>query len=159
MSEPVFPSQTQDKFVLRLPDGLRDRIKAAAEASGRSMNSEIVSLLEERYPAPVDGPLNLDALNMSEWLSYIDSAPNEAEFQRRLAEINSRLSASEKTSSLMVAVHEEEGQPRHLFVTRRETMRSLTQRQAELRAPRFHEDSTSHLIPIKEMTPPKRDPS
>lgn len=45
-----FPSQQQDKFVLRLPDGMRDRIKAAADVAGRSMNSEIVSVLEKAYP-------------------------------------------------------------------------------------------------------------
>lgn len=43
--------QDQDKFVLRLPEGMRDRIKAAAEANNRSMNAEIVSVLEELYPA------------------------------------------------------------------------------------------------------------
>lgn len=41
-----------DKFMLRLPDGMRDRIKAAAEANGRSMNAEIVATLEEKYPVP-----------------------------------------------------------------------------------------------------------
>lgn len=51
MSESPYPSQNQDKFVLRLPDGMRDRIKAAAEASGRSMNAEIVSTLERAYPS------------------------------------------------------------------------------------------------------------
>lgn len=35
-----------DQFPLRLPDGMRDAIKAAADASGRSMNVEIVSRLE-----------------------------------------------------------------------------------------------------------------
>lgn len=35
-----------DQFPLRLPDGLRDRIKRHAEANGRSMNSEIVHLIE-----------------------------------------------------------------------------------------------------------------
>jgi len=49
-----FPSQQQDKFVLRLPDGLRDRIKVAADKSGRSMNAEIVQLLEREYPVPED---------------------------------------------------------------------------------------------------------
>ena len=48
--------QNQDKYVLRLPDGMRDRIKAAAEANNRSMNAEIVVTLEEKYPA-VDGKL------------------------------------------------------------------------------------------------------
>lgn len=39
-----------DKFMLRMPDGMRDRIRAAAEAKNRSMNSEIVAALEEKYP-------------------------------------------------------------------------------------------------------------
>ena len=39
-----------DKFMLRLPDGMRDRIKAAAEANNRSMNAEIVATLEKVYP-------------------------------------------------------------------------------------------------------------
>lgn len=43
-------AQQQDKFILRLPDGMRDRIRAAAEASGRSMNAEIVLTLEGAYP-------------------------------------------------------------------------------------------------------------
>lgn len=47
-----------DKFMLRLPDGMRDRIKAAAEENGRSMNSEIVAALEEKYPAPPDPEFN-----------------------------------------------------------------------------------------------------
>lgn len=41
-----------DKFMLRLPDGMRERIKSAAENNGRSMNSEIVATLYEKYPAP-----------------------------------------------------------------------------------------------------------
>lgn len=40
--------------MLRLPDGMRDRIKAAAESNNRSMNAEIVATLEEKYPAPLD---------------------------------------------------------------------------------------------------------
>ena len=44
--------QSKDKFIVRLPDGLRDRIKIVADANGRSMNSEVVAVLEERFPAP-----------------------------------------------------------------------------------------------------------
>jgi hypothetical protein len=44
--------QPQDKYVLRLPDGLRDRIKAYAESHGRSMNAEIVRVLEREFPEP-----------------------------------------------------------------------------------------------------------
>lgn len=45
-------AQPQDKYVLRLPDGLRDRIKTYAEKHGRSMNAEIVRVLQREYPAP-----------------------------------------------------------------------------------------------------------
>lgn len=48
------PSQTQDKFIIRLPNGLRERIKAKADESGRSMNAEIVQVLEREYPEPAD---------------------------------------------------------------------------------------------------------
>ena len=40
------PSRHQDQFVLRTPDGLRERIAKAATANKRSMNSEIIALLE-----------------------------------------------------------------------------------------------------------------
>lgn len=41
------PRQPQDKFVLRLPDGMRDEIAKAAKANGRSMNAEIVNRLKD----------------------------------------------------------------------------------------------------------------
>ena len=46
-----YPSETADKFLMRLPDGLRMRIKAAARRNSRSMNSEIVATLAAAYPA------------------------------------------------------------------------------------------------------------
>lgn len=38
--------------MLRLPDGMRKRIKAAAEMNQRSMNAEILAVLELRFPEP-----------------------------------------------------------------------------------------------------------
>jgi hypothetical protein len=43
-----YPSEKQDRFIVRLPDGMRDRIKAAADANNRSMNAEIVATLAAR---------------------------------------------------------------------------------------------------------------
>jgi len=43
------PSDLADKFMLRMPDGMRDRIANAAKANGRSMNSEIVARLEGSF--------------------------------------------------------------------------------------------------------------
>jgi len=47
-----YPSEAADRFQIRLPPGLRDRIKAYAEAHGRSMNTEIVRVLEREFPEP-----------------------------------------------------------------------------------------------------------
>ena len=40
------PSRTADKFMLRMPDGMRDYIADRARATRRSMNAEILVLLE-----------------------------------------------------------------------------------------------------------------
>jgi len=40
------PIRDQDKFMLRLPDGLRERVAEAGKSNNRSMNSEIVTILE-----------------------------------------------------------------------------------------------------------------
>lgn len=45
-------SRQADQFPVRLPLGMRARIKAAAAANHRSMNSEIVTHLERAFPAP-----------------------------------------------------------------------------------------------------------
>lgn len=37
--------QTQDQYIVRMPDGLRDRLKASAQMNNRSMNAEIVARL------------------------------------------------------------------------------------------------------------------
>jgi len=47
-----YNSRTADKFVVRLPDGLRERINEAAENNHRSMNGEIV--------ARISGSLDLE---------------------------------------------------------------------------------------------------
>ena len=39
-------SRVQDKFVIRLPDGLRPEIAAIASRNQRSMNGEIINRLE-----------------------------------------------------------------------------------------------------------------
>lgn len=41
------PSDAADKFMLRMPDGMRDRISEAAKKNNRSMNSEMIARLEQ----------------------------------------------------------------------------------------------------------------
>ncbi len=38
-----------DKFMLRLPDGMRAKLKASAEAAGRTMNAELIARLEKSF--------------------------------------------------------------------------------------------------------------
>lgn len=47
-----------DKFIVRLPEGMRDRISEAARANNRSMNAEIVARLQQTFQAD---PPDLDA--------------------------------------------------------------------------------------------------
>ncbi|MCK7171577.1 Arc family DNA-binding protein [Enterobacter chengduensis] len=54
MSE-KFPSQTQDKFTVRFPDGLRDAVAERARRNGRSMNSEIIQIIEDAIAAEASG--------------------------------------------------------------------------------------------------------
>lgn len=43
------PSEAQDKFIIRLPDGMREQLKAAAEANDRTMTSEVVARLRASF--------------------------------------------------------------------------------------------------------------
>lgn len=45
-------AKDQDKVIVRLPDGMRDRIKAAAVRHEVSMNEEIVNCLVRFFPPP-----------------------------------------------------------------------------------------------------------
>lgn len=40
-----YPSEEQDRFIVRMPAGMRDQLKAEAEKNNRSMNSEVISRL------------------------------------------------------------------------------------------------------------------
>lgn len=44
--------QTQDKLMLRLPDGLREKIRTAAKANHRSMNAEVIFHLVRALESP-----------------------------------------------------------------------------------------------------------
>jgi len=48
-----YPSEQADKYLLRLPDGMRERLKDAAKENNRSMNAEIVARLEQSFLSKV----------------------------------------------------------------------------------------------------------
>ncbi|MCW9477452.1 Arc family DNA-binding protein [Klebsiella oxytoca] len=46
------PVRDYDKFMLRFPDGMRDAIAERAKRNGRSMNSEIVAIIDNAISQP-----------------------------------------------------------------------------------------------------------
>jgi hypothetical protein len=52
MARPKYPSDDLAQFMVRLQPSLKERIKAHADSEGRSMNAEIVRVLEREFPEP-----------------------------------------------------------------------------------------------------------
>ncbi|MDE1492805.1 Arc family DNA-binding protein [Xenorhabdus bovienii] len=52
-----YPSQEMDRFNVRMPAGMRDEITKIAEKNGRSMNTEIIMMLQEA----IDSARNADS--------------------------------------------------------------------------------------------------
>ena len=50
--EEIYNSRNADKFVVRLPEGMRQKIAEVAKKNHRSMNSEIVRCLEVQILGP-----------------------------------------------------------------------------------------------------------
>lgn len=78
------PNDDLDKFLLRMPDGLRERIKREADKNKRSMNAEIVGTLEDAYP---EKSLNYPEF-MEEWMIPIAQASSPMERKILLDEAN-----------------------------------------------------------------------
>lgn len=117
----VQTNRDSDKIIIRLPDGMRDRIKRVAEQNNRSMNAEIVATLKETYPAPM--PVDVLASTMTEWLDYIEAAPNREQKLDRIAGINRDLAFHDNLRALKVELREEDselGITESVYITRRE---------------------------------------
>lgn len=61
----AFDSHSLDKFVVRLPDGMRDQVAAAAAADERSMNGLIVIAIREHLDRGKRANALLDALTQA----------------------------------------------------------------------------------------------
>ena len=69
----IYSSRTADKFVVRLPDGMRERIAEVARDHHRSMNSEIIARLERSLndPIQVEEDINTIDLPVEPWTPVI----------------------------------------------------------------------------------------
>ncbi len=54
MARGDFPSAKQDQFMVRFPDGMRDRLKADAAENNRSLNAEIIARLQVEHAGEID---------------------------------------------------------------------------------------------------------
>lgn len=48
------PSRKLDQYIVRFPAGMCDELKAAAKANGRSLNAEILYLIQQGQTATTD---------------------------------------------------------------------------------------------------------
>src|SRR3546814_15900931 len=73
------PSRAADKIIIRLPDGMRDRLHARAENNGRSMTAEVVAML----PQVMDDP---DSLRLVELRNELDRPIGRASCRERVGQ-------------------------------------------------------------------------
>lgn len=62
MAKPEYPSDKLDQYMVRFPDGMRDRLKQAAADNNRSLNAEIIARLAASF-ITIEGdpqPTNVD---------------------------------------------------------------------------------------------------
>lgn len=89
-----YTSRTADKFVVRLPSGMRDRIASVSRDNHRSMNSEIVARLEQSLNQE-DGITIDDGLNLN--------SPELSLHERELLQ-NFRLLAQRQQNALLALI-------------------------------------------------------
>lgn len=79
-----------------MPEGLRNRIRDAAEANNRSMNAEIVASLEEKYP-----PKSIDVKVLAEFLASMHGVSAPDGDHDYLDQINSLLAQADQPWSVV----------------------------------------------------------
>jgi hypothetical protein len=99
MKQAIYSSRTADKFVVRLPDGMRERIADVARNHHRSMNSEIIARLE--HSLFQEGTLG-DELNLR-----LDS-PELSLHERELLQRFRQLSRRQQNALVALIAHDAE---------------------------------------------------
>ncbi len=62
------PIESRDRFMVTLPEGMRDMIEAARKDSGRTINQEIVSRLEKSF---LEGTLEDRVSKLEVWIELL----------------------------------------------------------------------------------------
>lgn len=86
MAKLPYPSETQDRYIVRFPEGMRDKIAETAKANGRSMNAEIVARLQSSYITDDEHKAKEDAQLDELFLARLD-ARLDAMLERKYGKI------------------------------------------------------------------------
>ncbi|MCY1289172.1 Arc-like DNA binding domain protein [compost metagenome] len=99
MKQAIYSSRTADKFVVRLPEGMRERIADIARNHHRSMNSEIIARLEQSMLQ--EGALDDD-------LSLNHDRPELSLHERELLQRFRQLSRRQQNALIALIAHDVE---------------------------------------------------
>ena len=103
MRDTQFDSRTADKFVARLPDGLRAEIEAIANSSDRSMNAVFVQAVRQYTDGQKRQQLLLDALaNAATSCMHIDDRVQMAANARRYEWLRDRQIIDDPDTDILV---------------------------------------------------------
>lgn len=78
MTNAAFNARTADKFVVRMPDGMRARVEKLAASQHTSMNTEIIRAIEAHLNGQARQKLLLDALEKR--LAQLSAQPAHGKF-------------------------------------------------------------------------------
>lgn len=90
-----YPSDQADKVLVRMPDGMRDRLKEAAKANNRTMNAEIVARLESTFAAPTTS----SAVDLSQTVQELQSLQELGALNYELQRATHNLDAAQQQFS------------------------------------------------------------
>ena len=99
MKQAIYSSRTADKFVVRLPDGMRERIADVARNHHRSMNSEIIARLEQSM---------LQASSLGDELNVSLDSPELSLHERELLQRFRQLSRRQQNALVALIAHDAE---------------------------------------------------
>ena len=87
-TKPAFPSDAADKVLVRMPDGMRDQLKAEARANNRTMNAEIVARLQASFNAtPEDAASKGDLQLPTKMIPLFDAEKSLKQYEAHLEEV------------------------------------------------------------------------
>lgn len=84
MAKSSSPAADLDKVIIRLPDGMRDKLKEQAKANNRSLNAEIVDRLETLGDGGLLDRLKRQADMINQLWAHISQMDKNKEFYKSL---------------------------------------------------------------------------